>query len=224
MIVKLGSDQFVISSGLGFTTLGFKVCFERTKFMAAALKKKFKNEDFEVLESQVGTLEQHDQYSKYLARFSNLNKDEVGVYFPSTVCDKVKRVLKSSIKSSRKLRLFYGDSETGADWLEENEVVGTVGVSTGPFRVPLIIPAGKDGGAPILTDNIVKIVECESGKILFEHPTYSIGSPLTIGDVPSNKVYPFAVFQDSKPIARFKSYEKAIQWLAFMYGFSFNLS
>lgn len=76
-------------------------------------------------------------------------------------------------ESGARIRLFYGDTEMGYDWLEENDVVGTVGVSTGEQPIPLLVPKGQCGGGGILTLSIVKIQNVETGRIMYEHARYN---------------------------------------------------
>lgn len=70
------------------------------------------------------------------------------------------------------VRVFYGDTETGDDWLEENDVIGTVGVSTGVQPIPLLVPKGQVGGGGILTLSIIKIQNVETGRVMYEHGLY----------------------------------------------------
>ena len=92
--------------------------------------------------------------------------------------------------------LDYGDRDTGASWGEQNDVEGTVGRSTGPNKIPLLIGHGPDddgiGGPAMLDDCIVAITRVNDddgpeGYVLYEHPKYHRGGPSgpvkTLGDV-----------------------------------------
>lgn len=72
-----------------------------------------------------------------------------------------------------RIRLFYGDTDTGKDWNEENDVTGYVGRSTGNRPILLLIPnARSTGGGAILTNRIVKLIDIGTGRVLWQHPHY----------------------------------------------------
>jgi hypothetical protein len=76
-----------------------------------------------------------------------------------------------------RIRIYYGDTETGRDWLDEHGMTGTIGNSMGPLRVPLLIPTSRSHGGPALLDQcIVKIKETRSDKVLYQHPKYHTGT------------------------------------------------
>jgi hypothetical protein len=47
--------------------------------------------------------------------------------------------LETDRKNQRKIRLFYGDTQTGQSWFDEHDVVGRIGRSTGSIKVPLLV-------------------------------------------------------------------------------------
>ena len=129
--------------------------------------------------------------------------------------DKVKSVLNSVYKSGQRIRIVYGDSETGKDWLEENDVTGTIGRSTGVKKVPLLIANSRSyGGGAILDHRIVKIVATDSKYTLYEHDSYH-QADLTYSEVVTDS-YPHCVFADGKLHASFKSEKSALNYMAFM--------
>lgn len=100
-----------------------------------------------------------------------------GVFFHADTPSEVVRALDAARKARTRIRLYYGDTETGRDWLEEHDVVGTLGQSLGPLRVPLLIPTRRSDGGPALLDHcIVKIKETRSGWICYQHPKYHTGT------------------------------------------------
>lgn len=44
------------------------------------------------------------------------------------------------------VRIWLGDTQTGRAWAEENDVIGTIGRSTGTMEVPLLVEAGELAG------------------------------------------------------------------------------
>ena len=82
-------------------------------------------------------------------------------------------------RSSRRLRLYYGDVETGRDWEEVYEVTGYIGRSTGRIKIPLLIHNTRSfGGGAILDHCIVKIEHSNkrTGGVLYQHPHYHIAA------------------------------------------------
>lgn len=135
--------------------------------------------------------------------------------------DKVVRILDSVLKSfrQRRIRVFYGNSITGKDWCEENDVIGYVGRSTGSIKIPLLIKnINSSGGGGILDHCIVKITEDK--KVLYQHPNYHIGE-LEVTEVPEHlklQGYTHSVKRDGITIANFKTEKKARNYIAFLKG------
>lgn len=90
---------------------------------------------------------------------------------PMQVC----RILNNAINNrSQKIRIFYGDKETGIDWNESYDTFGFIGRSIGPIKIPLMIHSKRSlGGSGILDDNIVRITIDK--KDVYKHPHYHCG-------------------------------------------------
>lgn len=74
-----------------------------------------------------------------------------------------------------RIRVCYGDVETGQDWGETYDTTGRVGRSMGPVKVPLLIHNRRSiGGASILDRCIVRIsfANKRDGGDLYRHPSY----------------------------------------------------
>jgi hypothetical protein len=100
-----------------------------------------------------------------------------GIYYHADTALEVVQTLNTARQARTRIRLYYGDTATGRDWLEEHDVEGTIGNSMGPLRVPLLIPTSRSHGGPALLDHcIVKIKETRSGRLLYLHPQYHTGS------------------------------------------------
>lgn len=84
----------------------------------------------------------------------------------------MQNVLTRYHKSQDRLRIVYGDTKTGCDWLEEYDVIGTVGMSTGTVKAPLIIARWHYSGAHILDQCILKIVDVKTKVIVYQHENY----------------------------------------------------
>lgn len=99
-----------------------------------------------------------------------------GTSYHDETPDDVIRVLESARQNRVRLHISYGDRATGRDWLEEFETQGYVGRSTGPVKVPLLLPNRRStGGGAILTHCIVRIRSAVGGRVLWKHPQYHHG-------------------------------------------------
>jgi len=117
--------------------------------------------------------------------------------------------------SAKRVRLFYGDPETGRDWGEENDVTGYVGLSTGTVKAPLLLASRRStGGTAISVDRVLRMLV--DGVETFRHSRYVEpdwrAAPSCVPDLP------FAVYRDGKPWANFLTAVQRDRWLAFMRG------
>lgn len=115
----------------------------------------------------------------------------------------------------KRVRLWLGDPETGKNWHEENDVIGSIGRSMGPIRIPLLIATSRSmGGGGISTDCIMRLMV--NGREVYRHPKY-VEAVYTMedSDLPE---YATNVKIDGELHARFKTREKAERWVAFMKG------
>ena len=127
---------------------------------------------------------------------------------PQAVID----VLEGARKRNTRIRIFLGDVHTGRSWNEEWDVKGTIGRSTGPVKVPLMIPnVTSTGGSAILDHCIIRIIETRSKKVLYTHPKFHTGEfMINYGSEPG---LPIEVFNDGKLHARFKTKERAQKFI-----------
>ena len=76
-------------------------------------------------------------------------------------------------RNKTRVRFHWGDVQTGEDWGDDYDVVGTIGRSTGPKKIPILLyNARSTGGTGILAHCIVKIVTMKGKHVLYEHPKY----------------------------------------------------
>ena len=115
-------------------------------------------------------------------------------------------------ESKKRVRLVYGDIDTGKDWLQEYDVIGSIGKSTGTNQIPLLLSNSRStGGGAILEDCILKIVDVKSKKVLYQHDKY-LAPKFDI--VPSIVGYSVAV--DGNVQANFKTIKQAQNYMDFM--------
>ncbi len=207
---RINQDRkmYVLPAGDGFSCWGFDNAFDETKALADRLK----TPELAPTPEEYGTLAVLD---KHRALVNAIPADGLGTWFSPKTPEKVCRILERARRDDRLLRLFYGDSLTGRDWLEENDVVGRIGRSTGQLKIPLLIAEGEFGGPGLLDAHIVRILDADTGKELYRHPSYHQPA-LHLVEEPEEKL-PFAVRSDTT-LARFKTIGQAAKWLALITG------
>ena len=194
---------FVIRcGGGGFSCFGFDNCFGHCEQLAGLLGVP----DLAPRPEEIGTLAQYDLYLTLIALASTR---ELGTYFDPGTPPAVRRALEEARVHRSTVRLFQGDRETGRSWLEENDVIGRIGRSTGILKVPLLVSAGADGGGAILTACVVRILDVHSRRELYRHPTFH---------VPPMEVRGAEVLVGGAVHARFPTAKLARDWKGFMHG------
>jgi hypothetical protein len=119
-------------------------------------------------------------------------------------------VLENARTSRTRIKLYYGDHETGKDWKETMDTVGTIGRSTGSIKVPLLIKLSKStGGGAILTDSIVKIKDVKTGKVLYQTNNYKQPKVEIIPSDMKHRGYTHNVMVDGDVYGRHKSLKSA---------------
>lgn len=152
------------------------------------------------------------------------DKHASGFYFPCNFVCTSPAVIDAIVIAAAcktRVRLFLGDTATGAAWPEEFDVIGTIGRSMGPCRVPLLINnARSTGGAPISVELVVAIFNTRTGHALYRHPTFNPGAWDAIpSDMPG---YSEAATHNGTLHARFKKPGQAGRYCAFMRGERFS--
>ena len=146
-------------------------------------------------------------------------KEVNGLYFDPRTPDKVCEVLSlynhmRRTGRARRLRVWYGDTDTGRCWMEEHDVTGYVGRSTGSKPIPLLIHNSRsDGGSAILDHCIVRITarnpHVHRIDVLYTHPDFHI---------PTITIEGTSVLFDDKLQANFTTEKQAQRYAAFMSG------
>lgn len=99
-----------------------------------------------------------------------------GTHYDPSCPDSVIRIIEDARLTGTRLRFHWGDAATGEDWCDIYDVTGTVGLSTGPCRVPLLIHNRRSLGGPVIsTGSIVKITYTTKPYTwLYKHPNYHV--------------------------------------------------
>lgn len=136
--------------------------------------------------------------------------------------DEVLAKLTSAYHEGIRVRLFLGDNVTGVDWCEAHDVTGRIGRSTGTTPCPLLIANARSvGGGAILTANIVKLVNIETGAVLYQHRGYTaprFSMDAMKDDSGLNRVYRMNEDGTSTHVASFHSIDSGQRYIAFMTG------
>jgi len=228
--ITLNHDQklYVIPSGSGYSCFGFDNAALHTMHMLAQIVHLERGpvssfptpSSFEHPlawnDSDYGQISGYEKYQQVLSLWCK-SPAAKQTYFDPGTDSKVASILESARKTDRRLRLFLGDTETGRDWMSENDVLGRIGRSMGPMKVPLLVSDGEHGGGAILTACVVRIIDADTLRDLYVHPKYQ-APVLTVH--PDNTVpkYAFRVDRDDQPQARFRSVGQAHAYVAFMLG------
>lgn len=78
--------------------------------------------------------------------------------------------------SRERVRIWYGDINTGKAWPEEHDVTGFIGRSTGEKPIPLLINNSRSfGGGGLLDHCIVRIDRIEGKRTIYQHDNFDHG-------------------------------------------------
>ncbi|MCG7871034.1 MAG: hypothetical protein JAZ11_02900 [Candidatus Thiodiazotropha lotti] len=203
---------YVLHSSAGVSCLGFENAVQETCALAEWLNKP----ELAPTEQEFGTLSVMEKRKRLLDLLAR-NKKDLGTWFnpktPIPVCEVLDRIR----EQGEKVRLFYGNAETGLDWNEEQNVIGRIGRSMGLLKVPLLLDDEEGiGGTAILDHCLVRIIRIEDGKELYRHSSYHLRHIEAVPGDDSN--YPVKVLADGSDYAFFKTEGEAYHWLAFIMG------
>jgi hypothetical protein len=144
-----------------------------------------------------------------------MNNNKNAFYLDSETPQQIKNILEDNLHTKNRVRLFFGDKNTGKDWEEEYDTIGYIGRSTGTNKIPLLINNSRSmGGMAISTTSIVKVTV--NGYTAYQHPNYHHGKhEVKESDLPE---YKEMVLRDGENVARFKKSGQAAKWVDFIGG------
>lgn len=97
-----------------------------------------------------------------------------GTSYHAETSQDVINVLESVRNNPRKrIRIYFGDIETGGCWNEEHDIFGYIGISTGANKIPLLIANKRSyGGGALLDHCIIKIKESKGNRVLYQSANF----------------------------------------------------
>ena len=142
-----------------------------------------------------------------------------GTHFHPDTSDTVARHLDDLIASGKRVRLFTGEPDTGVAWASEYDVYGTIGRSTGPCKVPLLIEPGEDGGSQLLDHCIVGILT-RAQNWVYKHPKLNFGEWIQTEKVEKlqGATYKAALYHNGQIFSRHRTVKQAQALMDFMTG------
>ena len=200
---------FVQNFNDGCTALGFDQVFKTLEKIVQRL-----GLSMPVREDDKGTLSQYLLYKEAIKAYADARLSETW-HHPDALPE-VCKVIDRCLVSGARVRLFYGDTNTGREWGEENDVLGTIGRTSGPLKSPILVPKGERSGTTILEHCLVKIMNADTRRVLWVHDRYQ--APVFSITEDHTPKLPFNATMDGISKARFASFAKAAAWVAFMSG------
>jgi hypothetical protein len=126
-----------------------------------------------------------------------------------------------------RVRLFYGDVQTGKSWMDENDMMGRVGKSTGIKPIPLLVVHAADWGGGSIPDHCIirldRQMDDGSWTTEYQHPRFHIPAfilcPITerLPEAP-DLTYEAVDVAENKSIARFPDMAEAVHWAGYILG------
>jgi len=145
--------------------------------------------------------------------------------------DGVRKALIGAWMKRLRVRIFYGNTETGEQYLEDLDVIGKVGRSVGHSKVALMVHNSRSlGGGQIDTDRILRITCTKTKRDLYRADNYrmpvlteyEMEQPMICGAdgeyVLTHAVARNHLCHDGEVVARFTSKQRAMNWKAWQLG------
>ena len=137
--------------------------------------------------------------------------------------EKLWKVMSSLVHSGRRVRIWYGDTETGRSWNEEYEVTGTIGRSNGKIAIPILIKNSRSYGGALLDDRIIRIDDIKEKRTIYKADNFHV-EDMIVYEIFGDANYKYRVAKLSEDSgewevqANFKTEQQAHNYVAFMRG------
>ena len=101
------------------------------------------------------------------------NEGKLKVY--DNVNERLMDVLSNARKYGYRVRIWYGDRQTGRSWNEEYDVTGRVGRTSGEIGIPILVHNKRSwGGGAILVGSIIRIDDIEDHKTIWKVDNFHV--------------------------------------------------
>ncbi|MBK3779907.1 hypothetical protein G3A43_06540 [Paraburkholderia aspalathi] len=213
--------EFVVSEGGGTSCLGYDVVYSQTMELAKRLRERG-IPALNPSKDGVGTLKQYELYQSLFDLYRKV--PDITTWFDARTSAAVQQALETLRTNRHKVRIFYGDTSTGRSWLDVTDVIGRLGRSGGPMKVPLLM-VDKQGGAALLTHCVVRLVDLTTGHDAYRHPMFHTPAMLLekADSEDRKRGYTHSVrtenrHRDMELARNFRSEKAAVRWMDFMSG------
>jgi len=145
-----------------------------------------------------------------------------GMWFSKNTCNEVKTAVVNAYRTSKRFRIWYGDVKTGKSWDDENDVCGYIGKSGGSHKIPLLVHNNNStGGGALLDDCIIKIVEIQSKRVIYQHTDFNQSVFIAVANsvTKNGKVFGKESLIENEPkYSNFNTDSQAQRYVDFMNG------
>lgn len=204
-------QHYVLDHGEGCTCLGFDTAQDHTQWIADQLGQ----QDLAGSSEEHGTLAGYENYRRARVAWAQSPRAS-STYIGPGVAPNLAKALERCRREGSQVRLMLGDPSTGTPWMEEHDVVGRIGRSTGDCKVPLLVPPRASGGPAILCDCVLAVIDWSNGDFLYRHPAYRC--PQLSVDQEGTADRPWRVLHEGAVLAAFAEVRAACGYLLFMQG------
>lgn len=140
-------------------------------------------------------------------------KEIDGTSFTLDAKDEVCKALNAAMKSRKRVRIYYGNQKTGECNLDEFDIMGYVGRSTGKYKIPILCNNSRSmGGSPIADSLILRITMSAGKEELYKADNFHFpqlkveGRQIQRYNEADNAWYGVALCDDEKQAKRLKDF------------------
>lgn len=221
--IELNNEEreYVVSEGGAVSCLPFEVVFAQALELAKRLRERGVTAR-NPAKCDIGTFKQYEQYQQLFKQYAEV--PDIKTWFDGRTAEPVQQAFEQLRKSRHRVRVFYGDANTGRAWLHESDVIGRLSRSGGAMKLPLLM-VDKMGGSALLSHCVVRLIDLTSGLEVYRHPLFHLPAMHVEKASKDDKACGFThtVLAErtdgtKEAVANFKSETKAHLWVSFMAG------
>lgn len=142
--------------------------------------------------------------------------------YSRNIDDRLINILNCYIGNKRRVRVWIGDGQTGRAWMEEYDVTGVMGRSSGRYKIPILLNNRRSScGGSLFVDCILRIDDIADKRTVYQADNFYIPE-MSVKHEQDKYGYNWRVYQEGANIASFKTEDKARRWIDFMTGKRYN--